>query len=218
MSSLSRHLVLLGLMLSAAGLAYALLPSQSVADHKPAIVLEKMIPRSFAGWHEEQHSLARIIDPLEGKIVAESYTLTLERSYIDGAGNRIMLSIAYGRTQRGKLQLHHPELCYPGQGFAIHSNQTGELLTAFGAIPVRRLETQLSRERSEPVTYWAIVGDHVVLDSFRRKLVEMRYGLQGQIVDGLHRVLVGDLRHIELLDFQERGKHQIVGAGHRGVV
>jgi EpsI family protein len=43
----------------------------------------------------------------------------------------------------------------------------------------------LNRERSEPVTYWAIVGNQVVLNSVSRKLVEMRYGVQGKVADGL---------------------------------
>ncbi len=40
----------------------------------------------------------------------------------------------------------------------------------------------------------------------------------GQIVDGLHRVLVRHLGHVELFGFQPRGEKQIVRSGNRGIV
>jgi EpsI family protein len=185
MGYLARNLILFALMLAASGLTLALYPVQRIADQKPPVNLELMIPRQFADWHEDTRSAARIVDPQEREVLNEAYSQVLSRSYLNDQGNRIMLSIAYGATQRGSLQLHHPELCYPGQGFEIRSNQTAELVTRDGSLPIRRLETRLNRDRAEPVTYWAIVGERVVLNSFNRKLVEMRYGLQGKIADGL---------------------------------
>lgn len=185
MSFLWRNLLLFFLMLSTAGLTLALHPSQEVAEQKAPIDLANMIPRSPGNWHEETLSTAQIVDPQQLEFLDAAYSQVLSRSYVNADGYRIMLSIAYGKTQRGKLQLHHPEVCYPGQGFAVNSNRSGKLLTPYGAIPVRRLETQLNRERSEPVTYWAMIGDEVALGSFARKLVEIRHGLQGDILDGL---------------------------------
>jgi EpsI family protein len=185
MSFLWRNLLLFILMLSAAGLTLALHPSQQVADQKPGIDLAGMIPPILGNWREETLSAAQIVDPQQLEVLDAAYSQVLSRSYIDANGYRIMLSIAYGKTQRGNLQLHHPELCYPGQGFAVNSNRSGKLETPYGAIPVRRLETQLNRDRSEPVTYWAMIGDEVALGSFERKLVEMRHGLRGKILDGL---------------------------------
>jgi EpsI family protein len=95
-----------------------------------------------------------------------------------------MLSLAYGSDQRGDLQAHKPEVCYPAQGFTLHANEPGNLSTAFGAIPVRRLSTSMG-PRKEPVTYWFTVGDRVVEGTIYKRLVEMRYGLTGQIPDGL---------------------------------
>ena len=180
-----QSLLLLALMLVASAVAQALRPSQQIAAHKPALDLEIMIPHDFPGWREVRESAGQIVDPQQQEMLDDAYSQVLTRSYVDAEGYRIMLSIAYGKIQRGNLQLHHPELCYPGQGFAIHSNRVGKLATPYGAIPVRRLETQLNRERSEPVTYWAIVGDQIVLNSASRKLVEIRYGVQGKIADGL---------------------------------
>lgn len=180
-----QSLTLLALMLVASALAQAFRPSEQIAALNPALDLEIMIPHAFSGWREVRESAGQVVDPRQQQVLDEAYSQVLSRSYVDADGYRIMLSIAYGKTQRGNLQLHHPELCYPGQGFAIHSNRVGQLVTPYGAIPVRRLETQLNRERSEPVTYWAIVGDQVVLNSVSRKLVEMRYGVQGKVADGL---------------------------------
>lgn len=180
-----QSLILLAMMLAASALALELRPSQQIAALAPALDLEAMIPRVFPGWREERKWAGQIVDPQQQEVLDVAYSQVLSRSYIDADGYRIMLSIAYGKIQRGNLQLHHPELCYPGQGFAINSNRVGQLVTPYGAIPVRRLETQLNRDRSEPVTYWAIVGNQVVLNSVARKLVEMRYGVQGKVADGL---------------------------------
>lgn len=185
MSFLWRNVLLFALMLSAAGLTQALHPTQQVADQRAPMDLASIIPGTLAGWREDTQSAAQIVDPQQLELIDVTYSQTLTRSYVDANGYRIMLSIAYGKTQRGNLQLHHPELCYPAQGFAVNSNRTGELATPYGAIPVRRLETQLNRDRSEPVTYWAMIGDQVALGSFDRKLVEMRHGLRGNILDGL---------------------------------
>ena len=185
MSFLWRNLLLFALMLTAGSLTLALHPSQLVADQAAPIDLAKMIPSTLGGWREETQSAAQIVDPQQLEALDATYSQILSRSYVDANGYRIMLSIAYGKTQRGNLQLHHPELCYPGQGFAVNANRSGKLLTPYGEIPVRRLETQLNRDRSEPVTYWAMIGDEVALGSFARKLVEIRHGLQGEILDGL---------------------------------
>jgi len=52
-------------------------------------------------------------------------------------------------------------------------------------VRVRRLETQFSDSRFEPVTYWTIVGDQQSLSGWDRKMSEIRHGLRGEIVDGL---------------------------------
>jgi EpsI family protein len=96
-----------------------------------------------------------------------------------------MLSIAYGEDQRDGMQAHHPEICYPAQGFQVNSIQTSQITTPYGTVPVKRLETQLNEQRIEPVTYWLTVGDEATLGGVNKKLIEMRYGLHGRIPDGL---------------------------------
>ena len=40
-------------------------------------------------------------------------------------------------------------------------------------------------QRHEPVTYWTTIGTHVVLSAIDKKLEELRYGLKGDIPDGM---------------------------------
>ena len=95
-----------------------------------------------------------------------------------------MLSMAYGDDQRGGLQAHRPEVCYPAQGFKLGKVEDGALPTPFGTIDVRRLTTSLGA-RNEPVTYWLTVGDQVIKNKFDKRIAEIRLGLTGQIPDGL---------------------------------
>jgi EpsI family protein len=90
----------------------------------------------------------------------------------------------YGDDQRGGLQAHKPEVCYPAQGFNLRSNDAAELATSFGRVPVRRLDTQMG-SRLEPVTYWFAFGDQVVSGRFEQRLTELRLGFEGKVPHGL---------------------------------
>jgi EpsI family protein len=185
MISWRKSLILFTLMLLTAGSTLALHPTQQLAERASEVQLETLIPAEFGDWRQEIQGGVQIVDPEIQETLDKTYSQVLTRTYVNRQGYRIMLSMAYGKSQRGNLQLHHPEICYPAQGFELHSNRRGQLLTAYGAIPVRRLETQLNRDRPEPLTYWAMIGDQIALGSVERKIVEMRYGLRGVIADGL---------------------------------
>ncbi|MBC7917470.1 MAG: EpsI family protein [Rhodoferax sp.] len=180
-----RSLVLLSLMVATAGMAAVMHPTASLADQRPPLELQALVPDRFGNWTLLPNTTLQIIDPQQQQALERVYSQTLSRTYINPQGYRVMLSMVYGKTQRGNLQLHHPEICYPAQGFEVLSNRTSELATPFGNIPVRHLQTSLNPQRVEPLTYWAVVGDQVVLGSLQRKWVELRYGLGGQVADGL---------------------------------
>lgn len=176
---------LLGLIMITATATAWLHPHLSVADSRPALILETLIPTHLADWVLLPDATTQIIDPEQQQTIERTYSQTLSRTYANGQGYRVMLSVVYGKTQRGNLQLHHPEICYPAQGFEVLSNTTSTFRTPFGSIPVRQLQTRLNSTRVEPVSYWAMVGDEVVLGSLQRKLIEMRHGLAGYTTDGL---------------------------------
>ena len=177
-------LALAALMCGASVAGYAVRPGAKAADRGAGITLETSVPRSFGEWTELANQGGQVVNPQTQELLDKLYSQVLTRIYVDRQGYRIMLSMAYGDDQRGGLQAHRPEVCYPAQGFRIGTIEDGALPTAFGAIEVRRLTTSLG-PRKEPVTYWLTVGDQVVKSAFDRRLAEIRLGLTGQIPDGL---------------------------------
>lgn len=176
--------VLMFLMLLAAAVAAGMRPDRLLADERPTIDLDTMVPKAFGQWRDPGEIALQIVNPEQSALLKTIYTQTLTRSYVNAQGYRIMLSIAYGRDQSDNLQLHKPEICYPAQGFTLDSKQGGSLVLGEQSIPSTRLLTHLGK-RVEPVTYWTVVGDHVTTSSVNKKLTEMRYGLQGVMPDGM---------------------------------
>ena len=159
-------------------------PSQKAADKGVAISLDSMVPKVFGEWTELPEQGAQVVNPQTKELLDKLYSQILTRTYVNKQGYRVMLSMAYGDDQRGGLQAHRPEICYPAQGFTLGSVQDGALSTPFGSIDVRRLSTTLG-QRNEPVTYWLTVGDQVIRNKLDRRIAEIRLGLTGQIPDGL---------------------------------
>jgi EpsI family protein len=150
------------------------------------IDLAQMMPAHFADWTWQPVNATRVVNPQQDELSAKIYTQTLTRLYRNQTdGQQIMLVIAYGADQRDDLQVHYPEVCYPGQGFEVLSNHKLRLATSFGTLPVRRMETRLGQSRNEPVTYWAMLGDQVVLDGMQKKITEMRMAWAGKRTDGM---------------------------------
>lgn len=179
-----KNILLMALMISASLLAILFHPTHRIADDGPAVNLETMIPKQFGDWQEQPQQTAQIINPQQKESLERIYTQTLSRSYVNANGEIIMLAIAYGADQSDAKELHYPEVCYPSQGFQVLSNQAGIIKTSFGDIRVKRLLTVMGA-RSEPLTYWTIVGTKVVMGSREPKLEKLRYGFRGEIPDGL---------------------------------
>jgi EpsI family protein len=182
--SIAINSLILALMLLAAGLAWAFTPTTFLADTLPPLHLKEIIPTQFSEWEELPSGQGQIVDPSSQTLIDTIYTETLSRSYINRQGYRIMLSIAYGRDQRDSLQLHHPEACYPAQGFQLLSKERTELLLSTRTIAGTRLTTRLG-PRYEPVTYWTMVGTKVFRGGISKKMAEMDYARHGYIPDGL---------------------------------
>jgi EpsI family protein len=196
-----RNIILLVLMLASAGLAVAMRPTHKIADQGPKVDLETMIPHAFGEWQEEKQSGTQIVDPQTKEMLDKIYSQTLSRTYVNGSGYRVMLSIAYGSDQSDSMQVHKPEICYPAQGFALQGKQSGTLAVKNGEIPVIRILTTLG-QRSEPVTYWTTIGDQVVKPGIHKKLAEMSYGLSGKIPDGM-------LIRVSSIDAQSDNAYQV---------
>ena len=163
---------------------FAARPSLKAADRGNAISLEAMVPKGFGDWTELVEQSAQVVNPQTKELLDKLYSQLLTRTYVNKEGYRIMLSMAYGDDQRGGLQAHRPEVCYPAQGFKLGKVEDGALPTSFGDIEVRRLTTSLGA-RNEPVTYWLTVGDQIIKSKLDKRIAQIRLGLTGQIPDGL---------------------------------
>lgn len=184
---LTRRAVIAAILMAAAAAGgQAMVPTKRMALLRGHFELADVVPSTFAGWQVDTRSAGGIVNPQTEALLNKLYSQMLDRVYVDTKGHRIMLSIAYGADQADDdVQLHYPEVCYPAQGFRVKSNRVEQLNVPEGAIKVRRLETQFSDSRFEPVTYWTIIGDQQSLGGWDRKISEIRHGLHGEIVDGL---------------------------------
>lgn len=172
-----------GLMIAVSFVAVWAKPSTKLASERGER-LEAIVPGQFGDWREEPQRVVQVVNPQTRDLLDKLYSEILERVYVNSSGYRIMLSLAYGSDQRGSLQAHKPEVCYPAQGFTLEKNEPALLQTKFGAIPARRLYTTM-RMRHEPVTYWFTVGDRAVQGKLQKRLVEITFGLTGRIPDGM---------------------------------
>jgi EpsI family protein len=172
-------------MLLVALLSQAGKPVHKLSDQRGRLDLEQVIPQSFGDWRVLRTGGVVLPDPSVLANLERIYTQTLSRAYVNSRGSVVMLSIAYGDDQRATMAVHYPEVCYPAQGFQVRSNRVDSMSTPHGVLPVRRLETELSRQRFEPVTYWVTIGDRISLGGMERRLIELEYGLQRVIPDGL---------------------------------
>lgn len=173
------------LMASASVVGVAVRPTPKVAaPGAPRYVLDTTVPRTFGDWRELPSQGVLLVNPQTQAMLDQLYSQVLTRTYVNGNGYRIMLSLAYGNDQRGSLQAHKPEVCYPAQGFALHANAAGTINTPYGDIQTRQLSTSLG-PRKEPVTYWFTMGDTPVQSRWQQRLVELRLALSGEVPDGL---------------------------------
>lgn len=169
--------------LAAAYAAHALQPRLESPSF-PNTKLEAVIPEAFGDWRIDRSIVPIQPDPGALAAIEAIYSDTLARTYVNSRGQRIMLSLAYGRRQNDSVRLHQPEGCYSGQGFAVSKAQSAVLDVGEHRLPVRRLVATLS-PRIEPITYWMVVGGVPAVSAMQAKLAQLRFGIRGYIADGL---------------------------------
>lgn len=201
----TKALVTCSLMLLAAFAANAYKPRLHMADFKPKIRLEQEIPKTFADWSEDLTQVPILPNPQVQAKLDSLYTTTLARTYRNNMGKRVMLSIAYGSDQSSEATaVHRPEFCYSSQGFRIINLGEATAVVGTHRLQVQRLIAVMGR-RSEPISYWITLNDKATLPGFSRKLEQIRYGLRGQIPDGmLFRVSALDTDASESFRLQEQ--------------
>jgi len=165
--------------------ALVLMPQNLLAKSRRVPVLESLIPRQFGDWQYDGRSDTTFVNPNLEITSSSSDSQILMRTYIGREGERIMLSISYRNNQMGReFQAHRPESCYKAQGFSLIDSREDTLHLSHKGLKVRRLVEQ-QNTRVEPITYWMTIGDKPTLPGIPRKIEQLRYGLRGEIPDGM---------------------------------
>ena len=179
-----KALLLCVLMAASAAMAHLARPTVKIADSGPRVDLETLFPREFGDWRIDSRTPVILPSPdLQAKLDA-IYNQVLSRTYVNAEGERVMLSVAYGGDQSDGTSAHRPEVYYPAQGFQVLGNEVGTIDLDGRQMPVKRLQSRLGA-RYEPITYWIVVGDQVVTSGTQQKIAQLRYGVRGQIPDGM---------------------------------
>lgn len=172
------------LMVAGAALAHVTRPTVFLSARLGVPDLEAVFPQQFGDWRIDTSMVMILPAPDVQARLDLIYNQVLSRTYVNGLGQQIMLSVAYGGDQSDATRAHLPEVCYPTQGFDIRANAPASLQVGGAQLPVRRLMAQQGM-RLEPITYWVVVGEQVALSGMDQKLAQLRHGLRGIIADGM---------------------------------
>lgn len=176
--------VMMVAMVGASATAYKLTPTQLLADTLPRINLQNDFPSQVGDWKVDTRAQITIPNPETEGVIESIYTDTLSRVYVDPTGKQLFLSVAYGKNQSDGHSLHYPEVCYPAQGYMISEHHIGSIRIGAQTVPVKHL-VAMRGEQPEPITYWATVGQKIILNGTQHKLAQLRYGFEGYIPDGM---------------------------------
>lgn len=178
---------MLAAMLSSIALAQVLTPTLQSAGAGESLAAS--VPLQFGEWRALpnaplQAELSTAADG--GKTQDQPYDDVLMRTYVNEAGDQVMLAIAYARAQRQDVKLHLPDVCYPAQGYKVL-----ELAPAFlsmagngSALPGTHMLAS-GNGRLEAVTFWARIGDAYPQGGLAMRMKIFRDGLQGKVTDGM---------------------------------
>ena len=184
-ASLAKVCVIVLLMACAAFAGESMRPTYRLAEHKPRVDLAQQVPESFGEWRIDRSIAPVVPDPGLQAMLDVLYSQTLARTYVNSSGQRVMLSIAYGSDQSSEATaVHRPEFCYSAQGFRVEALDKYTLELGSTLIPAARLVARLG-PRVEPITYWVTLDESGTLPGAGRKLEQLRYGLRGEIPDGM---------------------------------
>jgi EpsI family protein len=178
-----KALIFAASMASMAVMAELVRPHRAPRSRNP-VRLEDVFPARFGEWRidETMQAFVRPADE-QGRIYAV-YDQVLERAYFDSAGERIMLSAAFGSEQSPALQVHRPEVCYAASGFRVTGQRSAQLLLAEHSLPVTRLQASMPG-RSEAITYWTVLGNTIARNGMAFRWQQMASALRGEILDGM---------------------------------
>ena len=157
-----------------------------LARELPPLRLEQDVPNEFGAWRVDSSIIAVLPSPDVQRQLDEVYSQQLSRTYVNSAGDRVMLVMAYGEDQVGKTTVAHlPDACYPAQGFTIEPRPPRPVpMGGRAPLSVSRL-VATKPFRIEPITYWTVVGDRTFSSDYERRVARLTSALDGVIPDGM---------------------------------
>ena len=167
----------------AAALAALGKPTVTTSGGSP-LDLDRLFSSRFGDWQADVLSNSFVRPPVQEGKAYGLYDQILERTYVDARGERMMLSVAYGREQSASMQLHRPEVCYRFGGFQVEGIHPASIAVGGEKLPVTRLHA-VKPGRSEPLTYWATLGDELVDGRLSFRLRQLSFGLRRRTLDGM---------------------------------
>lgn len=177
-----RNVVAGGLMLAAAGIAYARTPTSKVARIKKGAI-DASLPKAVEGWRFESSS--GLVLPPPDSLSDRLYDEIATRVYVGENLPPVMLLIAYSNVQDGMLQVHRPETCYPVGGFALSDSRIVDLnVGAARPIPCRFF-TASGVSRTEQVLYWTRIGSEIPGRWVDQRMAVVRANIRGEVPDGI---------------------------------
>ena len=179
--SLSLALVLFGV------LGWALRPD--IVATPPGPSMAERLPQQVGRWQLQAASFDQISASSDNLSLEQPYDEVMSRTYADGQGAAIMVTLAYGRNQRQEVKIHRPELCYPAQGFQVKSLESTKYpgvrsLSTAEAVTGKRMVTS-GGDFDEIVSYWIRIGDTYSDSALKTRLTILREGLKGRMTDGI---------------------------------
>lgn len=178
-----RELLLGGMMLATAGVAYARLPSTPVVA-LPDGGVAKAFPDKVGAWRRADEG-SFVLPPSDEQAAALIYEEQLTRTYDNGIDPPIMLLVAYDRVQSGLLQIHRPESCYPGSGFTLSPTLPVSTLFKSGLAAPANFLTATRDERVEQLLYWTRVGNNFPRDWHDQRRTIAWDNIHGYVPDGV---------------------------------
>lgn len=177
--------LLVSLVLFVAAISAVILkPDQLVVEQGPKVNLETLIPKQLEGWWLDESVVPLQASPDQEEALKKIYSQILTRTYVNGAGQKVMLSVVYGDGIDRQLDVHRPEYCYAAQGFQVSQYTDQVIQTLVGSLSVRRLIASKG-QRFEPISYWIKIGDKAMSSTFERKLQKLKQGLTGRVGSGM---------------------------------
>ncbi|WP_215350509.1 exosortase C-terminal domain/associated protein EpsI [Sphingopyxis soli] len=142
-----------------------------------------LIPSQVGPWKSRLSS--ELILPPEDELSKKLYENLQTRIYqYPSVDYSIMFLVAYSSIQKGDIQVHRPEVCYPVSGYPILKNEIRDHRIGNVDVPCRFLVADRKPEK-EMILYWMRVGSEFPVRWIDQRIDMAMESLSGELPDGV---------------------------------